>query len=180
MRKNGAIAGNWVNDGWPALSYVESCFLDPVIREKNIAWGSDGGNLSVDGLYGTEGLPERGGLVTATLYIFMNAQFGASLQLTRWDGRTQKQTTHVSKGDLSRLDVFVFSKHETPLSVGLFIPFERAWLAVKEFMKTEGELPTAITWCDARDLPSGTWPDLADRELIKRLKLADPKDAITW
>jgi hypothetical protein len=108
----------------------------------------------------------------------MRTGFGACLQLGRWDGRVQKETAYASKGDLNRLDVFVFSKHGDPYSVGLFIPFEQAWLAVKEFMDTEGELPTAMEWCNARDLPASTFPEM-DYATLKSLQLADPKDAIT-
>jgi len=49
--------------------------------------------------------------------------------------------------------------HDTPLPVGLFIPFERAWSAVKEFMETEGALPKSIEWVANRDLPPNTFPD---------------------
>jgi hypothetical protein len=38
--------------------------------------------------------------------------------------------------------------HGTPLPVGLFIPFEKAWLAVKEFMETDGKLPKSIDWIE--------------------------------
>jgi Immunity protein Imm1 len=35
----------------------------------------------------------------------------------------------------------VVSTHDTPLPIGLFVPFETAWEAVKEFIETDGELP---------------------------------------
>lgn len=41
----------------------------------------------------------------------------------------------------------------------LFISFDRAWNAVKEFMKTEGNLPTSIDWVKGSDLPLATFPD---------------------
>jgi hypothetical protein len=63
--------------------------------------------------------------------------------------------------DLSRLGEFVESLHETQLSVGLFIPFPAAWKAVKEFMETDGELPTSIEWIATRDFPPGTFPFLS-------------------
>jgi Immunity protein Imm1 len=46
-----------------------------------------------------------------------------------------------SKGDLNRLREWVVSTHDTPLPIGLFVPFETAWEAVKEFIETDGELP---------------------------------------
>jgi hypothetical protein len=48
--------------------------------------------------------------------------------------------------------------HETPLSVGLFIPFPTTWRAVKEFMETDGELPASIEWIAVADLPPETFP----------------------
>ena len=70
----------------------------------------------------------------------------------------RKKYKYAAKGDLSRLGEFVESLHETPLSVGLFIPFPVAWKAVKEFMETDGELPTGIEWVAASDLPPETFP----------------------
>ena len=40
-----------------------------------------------------------------------------------------------------------------------YIPFAKAWPAVKEFMETEGQLPKAIEWVRAEDLPPKTFPD---------------------
>ncbi|MBS0243246.1 MAG: hypothetical protein JSS20_13790 [Proteobacteria bacterium] len=40
-----------------------------------------------------------------------------------------------------------------------FIPFDKAWLAVKEFMETEGQMPTSIPWIYSDDLPDNTFPD---------------------
>jgi hypothetical protein len=41
----------------------------------------------------------------------------------------------------------------------LFIPHGTAWEAVKEFMETDGELPTSIEWIANRNLPRGTFLD---------------------
>ena len=49
--------------------------------------------------------------------------------------------------------------HNDPLPVGLFIPFKSAWLAVKEFIETDGALPKSIEWVANKDLPAGTFPD---------------------
>ena len=40
----------------------------------------------------------------------------------------------------------MYSLHGDPYSLGLFIPFEAAFKAVKEFIETDGELPTSIEW----------------------------------
>jgi hypothetical protein len=45
------------------------------------------------------------------------------------------------------------------MPIGLYIPFERAWLAVKEFIETDGQLPTSIEWVRTSELPEHTFPD---------------------
>lgn len=61
-----------------------------------------------------------------------------------------------AKGDLTRLKRWVRTRHAERMPIGLYIPFPEAWLAVKEFMKTEGQLPTSIEWVKSGDLPPGT------------------------
>lgn len=162
MHKESAFNTHW-GDGWPDLAMVEACVIDPVRRAEMLASGMHGGNFSITGLYGTENLAPREGLVSSTLYLYLNASHGAMLLYSRWDGREQKQYGYNSKGDLSLLGQFVRSFHDTPLSLGLFIPFEDGWLAIKEFMLSEGELPTCIEWVATEVLPPETFPDPARR-----------------
>jgi Immunity protein Imm1 len=63
---------------------------------------------------------------------------------SKWGGGHKQDYT--SKGDLTRLRELVRSLHETPLPVGLFIPYDLAWKAVKEFIETDGALPKSIEW----------------------------------
>ena len=158
MRKESSFDEHW-GDGWPDLANIQACMLDPARRAEFFTKGNDGGSFSAKGLYGTEDLPVRNGRVTAILFLHMNPQHGATLTYTRWDGRIQKKDSYSSKGDLNRLARFVRSFHGMPLSLGLFIPFDDAWSAIKEFIETEGELPKAIEWVADRDLPPGTFPD---------------------
>jgi hypothetical protein len=67
--------------------------------------------------------------------------------------------TYSSKGDLRRLREWVRGLHDTPLPIGLFISYEEAWKAVKEFIETDGQLPKSIEWIANRDLPPNTFPD---------------------
>nr|WP_292612931.1 Imm1 family immunity protein [Nitrobacter sp. 62-13] len=39
------------------------------------------------------------------------------------------------------------------------MPFPVAWKAVKEFIETDGELPTSIEWVANSDLSPETFPD---------------------
>jgi hypothetical protein len=49
--------------------------------------------------------------------------------------------------------------HGDIMPIGLFIPFENAWTAVKEFMERDGAFPESIAWVAANDLPDDAFPD---------------------
>jgi hypothetical protein len=49
--------------------------------------------------------------------------------------------------------------HEDLRPIGLFIPCESAFRAVKEFIETDGELPQCIEWIRDKDLPPDAFPD---------------------
>lgn len=156
--KGASFDDHW-GDGWPDPEHVEKCLRDPGMRATMFTKGRDGGSFSVDGLYDTEGLPPRGGLVSAALYMYMNPESGVTLQYFKWDGRVQKSETFHSRGNLSLLNQFVRSLHGTPLSLGLFIPFEGGAVTVKQFLDSDGELPTVIDWVRGSDLPPETFPE---------------------
>jgi hypothetical protein len=80
---------------------------------------------------------------------------GVLLIYSKWGGGVKEMCS--SRGDLTRLHERVRSKQGTLLPVGLFIPHGTAWEAVKEFMETDGELPTSIEWIANRNLPRGTF-----------------------
>jgi hypothetical protein len=86
-----------------------------------------------------------------------NPEHGVLLIYSKWGGGLKQ--TYSSKGDFARLRERVRSMHDTVLPVGLFIPFDKAWPAVKEFIETDGKLPKSIEWIANRDLPPNTFPD---------------------
>jgi hypothetical protein len=120
--------------------------------------GNDNWGLGAMGLNGTGHLPPAE-QVTVDLSMTGNPDLGVTLQYSKWDGRVQRKQTFNSKGDLGRLGEFVRSLHGDPLSVGLFVSFPVAWKAVKEFIETDGGLPTSIEWIASGDLPPETFPD---------------------
>jgi hypothetical protein len=63
-----------------------------------------------------------------------------------------------SKGDMSRIGEWVRTLHGDQRPIGLYIPFEEAWKAVKKFIETDGELPKSIEWVENATLPEGTFP----------------------
>ena len=48
--------------------------------------------------------------------------------------------------------------HGDKMPIGLFIPFETAWKAVKEFMECDGALPKSIEWIAGGDIPDDAFP----------------------
>lgn len=157
MRKEASFDDHW-GSGWPDPELIDHCLVDPQGRAEWFAKGRDGGCFVAEGLSGAEGLSPHQGLVTATLYMNASPDHGVTLQYSRWDEKVGKLRTFHSRGDLRRLKEFVRSFHDTPLSLGLFVSFEAGCRAVKEFMKTEGELPQGIDWIAGDELPPRTFP----------------------
>ena len=157
VKKEAAFGDHWGN-GWPDISAVEQDLSDPDKLAKLFAKGRDGGCFSIEWIYDKGGSIPQFGLVGAILYMHMHPDHGIKLQYSRWDRRIEKKETYHSKGDLARLKQFVRSFHRTPLSIGLFIPFEIGRKAVKEFLQTDGELPQSVNWISDDDLPSEVFP----------------------
>jgi hypothetical protein len=141
---------------WPDPDWLEPYFLSPPEKRWFFESGNDGARLVAEGLYGTEGRP-RESRVDSDLMMWANPALGVLLIYSKSGGGFRE--TYSSKGDLSRLQEWVRTLHDDPMPIGLFIPFDKAWLAVKEFIETEGELPKSIEWVANRDLPPNTFPD---------------------
>jgi hypothetical protein len=141
--------------GWPAPDELKKYF-----SAGGRLWesgGNDNWGMGIEGLYGTDALPRRDS-VNVNLTMTGSPHHGVTLHYAKWDGRIQHKYTYVSKGDLSRLGRFMYSLHVDPYCLALFIPFEAAFQAVKEFIERDGELPASIGWVASRDLPPETFP----------------------
>jgi hypothetical protein len=143
--------------GWPKPEEIEHYFLAPPGKRWFFETGNDGALFKNEGAYGTEHLQPNEGRIDIKLMMWANPDLGVLLIWSKWGGGHEQAYT--SKQDLNRLREWVRSSHDTPLPVGLFIPFEKAWVAVKEFLKTDGELPQSIEWVANADLPRNTFPD---------------------
>ena len=157
VKKEAAFDDHWGN-GWPEISVVEQALSDPERLAQLFARGRDGACFSIEWIYDKNNSAPQYDLVGATLYVHMNPDHGIKLQYSKWDGRIGEKKIFHSKGDLARLTQFVRSFHRTPLSIGLFIPFETGRKAVKEFLETDGELPRSIDWVSDDELPSEVFP----------------------
>ncbi len=143
--------------GWPDPKELEPYFLAPPGQRWFFETENDGGALRAEGADGTEHLEANKGRIDIDLDMWGNPELGVLLIYSKWGGGLKE--TYSSIGDLTRLREWVRSTHDTPLPVGLFIPFEEAWKAVKEFIETDGKLPKSIAWIANRDLPPNTFPD---------------------
>jgi Immunity protein Imm1 len=146
-------------DGWPAPSKLERYFLAPpgeLFRSWDGCWG-----LRAEGVDATEHLPEGKGRIDIGLTIVGNPARGVLLQYRKYGGGLRDD--FYSKSDLSRLQEWLVTPDGDLMPIGLFIPFEVAWKAVKEFIERDGALPTSIAWVAGRDLPKDAFPDPALR-----------------
>ncbi len=157
MKKHSYFHTFW-GDEWPTLEFLEPYFTHPA---KDFGWfpnsSNDSAGISLQGLDGTEHLPWGRGRIDINLLMWGHPEHGVLLIYEKVGD--ENSFGYCSKGDVSRLREWVRSLHDTPLPVGLFIPFAEAWKAVKEFMETEGQLPTSIEWVKGDELPEGTFPD---------------------
>jgi immunity protein Imm1 of predicted polymorphic toxin system len=156
MKKRAYFDTYW-GKGWPALDWLRPYFLAPSGQRWFFDSGNDSAGIDLEGVEGTEHLELGKGRVDIHLAMWGHPQHGVLIIYSKRGGGYREDYT--SKGDLTRLRELVRSLHDTPLPVGLFIPFEQAWKAVKEFIETEGKLPTSIEWIANRDLPPNTFPD---------------------
>lgn len=156
MKKRAYFDEYW-GPGWPDVKWLERYFLASPDRRWAFSGGNDSAGLNAEGVEGTEHLDPNKGRIDVRLEMWGNPKLGVLLIYSKWGGGYKE--TFSSKGDLKRLRELVRSTHDTPLPVGLFIPFEMAWKAVKGFIETDGSLPKSIEWIANRDLPPNTFPD---------------------
>ena len=153
-----AYFANYRGSGWPSLDVLKPYFFEP---PHGRGWFHDRGNDSAGfdlfGVDGTAHLQLGQGRIDTRLDMWGNPDLGVLLIYTKRGGGYRDEFS--SKGDLARLKEWVRTTHDDPMPIGLYISFDQAWLAVKEFIETEGQLPTSIEWVKNADLPPGTFPD---------------------
>lgn len=145
---------------WPNPEELKPFFFAPPGKQWFDYGGNDSALISCQGLEGTEHLQVGRGRIDADLLMWGNPSLGVMLIYTRLGGDNPIGFT--SKGDLARLREYTRTSHGDLRPIGLFIPFEQAWLAVKKFMETEGEFPDNIAWISNKDLPPDIYPDPHD------------------
>jgi hypothetical protein len=149
--------GAFDGDGWPDPEELKPYFLGTLEKRWAFETGNDDWCLSAEGVDGTEHLEASKGRIDIDLQMWGHPRFGVLLIWSKWGGGHSE--TYSSKGDLTRLREWVRTLHDDLRPIGLFIPFEQAWKAVKEFIETDGAMPKSIEWIANRDLPPNTFPE---------------------
>jgi hypothetical protein len=156
VRKIGYFDQYW-GEGWPDTKWLQKFFLAPKGQQWSYRGGNDNWGLTLEGVEGTEHFePTDRRRINIYLDMWGHPELGVLLIYKKIGGSYGE--VYSSRGDLSRLKEHVRGLHDTLLPIGLFIPFENAWLAVKEFMETDGNLPKSIEWIANDKLPPGTFP----------------------
>lgn len=142
--------------GWPSTKELAPYFLTAKGRRDFFKLGNDSWALTAEGVDGTEQRPVNQGRIDIHLGIIGRPELGILLNYRKWGGGLKQ--TYYSKGALNQLHKLIDTVHGDRLPAGLYIPFESAWKAIKEFIEADGRLPTGIAWIDGKDLPPGTFP----------------------
>ena len=148
-------------DGWPSLQKVKRHFF-PSQGEPWPFADNDSAGFDAEGVDGTEHLEHGKGRIDIRLDLWAHPTLGVLLIWSKWGGGGG--LAYTSKGDLSRLRQFIRTVHGDLMPVGLFVPYEQGWKAIKEVLENDGALPKDIEWESNKDLPPNTFPDpTADR-----------------
>lgn len=156
IRKQSYFASRPV-DGWPRPEEIEHYFLAPAGQRWFFETRNDSGGFSAQEMNSLDQSIRVPGGFHLSFGMWGHPELGVLLTYSRWEDGTKQ--SYVSKGDVTRLTSWVRSFHGTALPVGLFIPYQEAWGATKEFLESDGALPSSIEWIASADLPAGTFPD---------------------
>lgn len=156
MRKHGYFASRDI-EGWPKPKDIEHYFLAPPGKRWFFETRNDSAGFRADGVEGTHHLELGRGRIDIALALWGHPTLGVLLIWTKLGGGLRY--AYSSKGDLSKLRQWVRTTHNDPMPVGLYIPYDKAWKAVKEFLENNGDLPKSIEWVANRDLPENTFPE---------------------
>jgi immunity protein Imm1 of predicted polymorphic toxin system len=145
-------------NGWPRPEEIEHYFLAAPGQRWFFETGNDTAGFDLEGAEDTGHLASTAdGRIDVSLELWGNPRFGVLLIWSKWGGGHGQ--TFTSKGDLTRLREFVRTTHGDLRPVGLFVPYEQAWKAVREFLETEGARSKSIDWIENADLPADTFPE---------------------
>lgn len=153
-----AYFGRFDGRGWPSLGQLRPYFFASPERRWFFETGNDGGVFEIRSGEPSGDPSVRTWQDASYLYLVGHPIYGVYLHYTRWNGGEQRKESFDSKGDLTRLRERVRDLHGTETPIGLFVPYETAWKATKQFIESEGGFPWSIEWVASSDLPEDVFP----------------------
>jgi hypothetical protein len=145
-------------DPWPDPKTLEPNFLGAKGRRWVFESDTDQAGLLAEGADGTQHLERTEGRVDIDFFLTGHPDLGVLLTYGKYRWGSGHKASYCSKGDLGQLDRYYRGRYGSLLPIGLFIPFEDAWMATKEFILTNGDLPGSIEWIASGDLPPDAFP----------------------
>ena len=133
---------------WPSVPEIRP-FFERYDR-KEWSRGGEGQSLVLYGAEGTENLEPFKDRIDIHLAVYDDPECGALLMYDKTGGKYSEH--YYSLGDSVRFYETVKSREGSPLSKGLFVPLEQAWLAVEDFLLNEGQRSGRIHWIQADEL----------------------------
>jgi len=140
--------------GWPDLRDMEPYFNNPQ-QQGGFERGSDGASLTIEGVNDTEHLSDKD-RIKIELQMWADRRHGIMLIYSKKGGEYQE--VYFSKGNIGKLREYIDTQDGDEMPLGLYISFYKAWVAVKEFVRTDGGRPGSIEWIADIDLPPNTFP----------------------
>ena len=159
---------------WPEPKMLEPYFLGEKGRRWVFEKDTDQAALVAEGAEGTEHLGRNEGRVDIDFFLVGHPSIGVQLTHRRIKRGSGRNESFSSISNTAYLDRYYRDRYGSLIAIGLFIPFEDAWRAVKEFLETDGALPKSIEWIAGRDLPPDAFPDtspLVQRNYLSRVVL---------
>ena len=117
--------------------------------------GNDGAGLLAEGVDDSKQLEFGKGRIDIGLEMWGHPDLGVLLIWSKLGGGFKLMFSSQGRPDPASASGFEALTIRR-CRVGLFVPYETAWKAVKEFIETDGELPKSIEWIANRELPPGT------------------------
>lgn len=139
---------------WPPLEQLKPYFIPISGPPGFTVGGNDTGGFRLEGVDGTENFEPGKGRIDISLQLTGHPNYGVFLFYRKTRG-----PMYSSKGDLTKMKTYVRTEHYDLLTQAFFIPFDQAWLAVKEFIETDGQLPKSIEWVNMKDVEGEPFPD---------------------
>jgi len=134
----------------------KAVFFEP-FEEFWLEGSNDEACLSDEGVDGTIHLLPGDGRSDIYLQMWGNSKLGVLLIYSKIGAPGSFAFT--SKGDFSKLGLYVRTMRGDIRPAWLYVQFEDAWKAVKEFIETDGARPKSIEWVSNKELTPDTFPD---------------------